>query len=193
MKRVALYLRCSTDQQTVDPQRNDIHNLTSRHPDWQVTEFVDAGQSGAKASRPALDRMMADVRRGKLDIVCVWRFDRLARSVSHLLHCLEEFNAHNVEFISYGESIDTRTPIGRMCFTVVGAVAELERQLIIERTKAGQAAARRRGKVIGRYSTITPEQRATVASLRSAGQSLRSIATVMGMSHQTIYRMVTAS
>lgn len=193
MKRVGFYLRCSTDQQSVDLQRDDLQNLAQRHPDWQVIEFVDEAHSGAKNSRPALDAMMKEVRRGRLQTVCVWRFDRLARSVSHLLHCLEEFRAHNVEFISYTEAIDTSTAVGKLTFTVLGAVAELERSLIIERVRAGQQAAKRRGKIIGRVSHITSEQKARIATLRSAGASLRAIASQVGLSHDTVHRVCIAS
>jgi len=186
MKRVAFYLRCSTDHQSVDLQRNDLYTLAQRHPDWHVIEYVDEGVSGVKNRRPALDKLMADVRRGKVELVAVWKFDRLARSVSHLLQSLEVFQSLNVDFISYSEAIDTSTPIGRMCFTVVGAVAELERSLIVERVRAGQQAARRRGKHIGRSSLITAQQRAEIASLRSAGSSLRAIASQVGLSHETV-------
>jgi len=192
MKRVALYMRCSTDQQSVELQRNDLRTLCERHPDWHVTEYVDEGVSGTKNRRPALDRLMADVQKGKIQLVAVWKFDRFARSVSHLLQSLEIFQSMNVDFISYSEAIDTRTPIGRMCFTVVGAVAELERSLIVDRVRSGQQAAKRRGKHIGRQSLVTDQQKATIASLRSSGVSLRAIAAQVGLSHQTINRLVTA-
>ena len=136
--------------------------------------------------------MMTDVRRGRVSVVCVWRFDRLARSVSHLLHCLEQFRALNVEFISYSEAIDTSTAVGKMTFTVLGAVAELERSLIVERVRAGQRAAKARGKHIGRMSLITDEQKAHISTLRSQGASLRAIASQVGLSHDTVHRIVTA-
>ena len=189
MKRVALYMRCSTDQQSVDLQRNDLQSLCQRHSDWNVTEYVDAGISGTKSRRPALDKMMADVRRGKVDTVCVWRFDRLARSVSHLLQSLEEFRSRDVDFVSYSEAIDTSSAIGKMAFTVLGAVAELERNIIIERVRAGQRAAKARGKHIGRASLITDEQKAQIAFLRSQGASLRVIASQVGLSHDTVHRL----
>src|SRR5579864_1813103 len=95
--------------------------------------------------RPALDRLMADARRGKFDVVAVWRFDRFARSTSHLLRALEEFQSLAVDFVSLQEAIDTSTPAGKLVFTVLGAVGELERSIVRERVMAGQRAARRRG------------------------------------------------
>src|SRR6201987_2587011 len=106
--------------------------------------------SGAKDKRPALDRLMADARRGRFDAVLVYRFDRFARSVTHLLRALEEFSSLGVDFVSLSEAIDTSTPLGKMVFTVLGAVAELERNIIRERVIAGQKAAKRRGVRFGR-------------------------------------------
>src|SRR5262249_59728981 len=102
-----------------------------------VEEYRDQGISGAKDSRPALDRLMKDARARRFDVVVVARFDRFARSVSHLLRALDEFNHLGVDFISLSESIDTSTPVGKMIFTVLGAVAELERNLIKERVHMG--------------------------------------------------------
>src|SRR5207249_6599161 len=103
---------------------------------WQVTsEYVDVGISGSKDSRPELNRLMADAHKRRFDVVCVWKFDRFARSVSHLLRALETFKALGIEFCSFPEQMDTSTPTGRMIFTVLGAVAELERSLIAERVR----------------------------------------------------------
>lgn len=104
--KVATYYRVSTADQNVNLQRNAIATLCARHSDWRVTEYVDTGVSGTKDSRPELNKLMADCRRGKIDRVIVWRFDRFARSVSHLLRALEEFRALNVDFVSVTESID---------------------------------------------------------------------------------------
>ncbi len=118
---------------------------------WKVTdEYVDLGISGAKEKRPELDRMMADAHRRRFDAVAVWKFDRFARSVSHLLRALETFRALGIEFVSLSEHVDTSTPMGKMVFTVLGAVAELERSLIVERVKAGLRNARAKGKRLGR-------------------------------------------
>jgi len=123
---------------------------------WRITgEFVDKGISGAKDRRPELDRMMADAHRRRFDAVVVWKFDRFARSVSHLLRALEAFQALGISFVSLSESIDTSTPAGKMMFTVLGAVAELERSLIGERVKAGLRYARARGVRLGRQPLRT--------------------------------------
>ena len=190
---VATYYRVSTTEQNVNLQRDAVTALCARHSDWTVTEYVDSGVSGTKDSRPALNKLMADCRRGKIDRVIVWRFDRFARSVSHLLRALEEFRTLNVDFVSLTEAIDTSTAMGRMVFTILGAVAELERSLIIERVRAGQRAAKARGKHIGRRSTLTTEIAARIASLRQGGSSERSIASQLGLSNGTVHRACAAS
>jgi DNA invertase Pin-like site-specific DNA recombinase len=136
---------------------------------------------------------MADCRRGKIDRVIVWRFDRFARSVSHLLRALEEFQTLHVDFISLTEAVDTSSAMGRMVFTILGAVAELERALIVERVRAGQRAAKARGKHIGRRSTITAEITAKIASLRQDGVSERNIASQLGLSNGTVHRVCASS
>src|SRR5262249_28035637 len=121
------------------------------HRGMTVTdEYVDIGISGAKDRRPELDRLMTDARRRRFDVVLVARFDRFARSTKHLVLALEEFNALDVDFVSLNESIDTSTPMGKMIFTVIGAVAELERSLIRERVMMGLECAKRQGKKLGR-------------------------------------------
>ena len=117
---------------------------------WQMVDaYIDAGVSGAKDSRPELNRLMADAHKRRFDVVAVWRFDRFARSVSHLLRALETFNALGIAFVSLSEQMDTTTPTGKMVFTVLGAVAELERSLIAERVRAGLRNARAKGKTLG--------------------------------------------
>jgi DNA invertase Pin-like site-specific DNA recombinase len=118
---------------------------------WTLTgEYVDVGINGSKEKRPELDRLMLDAHKRRFDIVVVWKFDRFARSVSHLLKALETFQALGIDFVSYSEQMDTSTPAGKMVFTVLGAVAELERSLIVERVKAGLRNARSKGKRLGR-------------------------------------------
>src|SRR5712691_7223338 len=134
--RVALYARVSTinGQQDPEMQLRELRAYCTRRG-WEISsEYVDR-ISGAKDKRPALDRLMADAHQRRFDAVVVWRFDRFARSVSHLLRALETFGALGVEFVSLREQVDTSTPVGKMMFTVLGAVAELERSLIVERVK----------------------------------------------------------
>lgn len=150
--KCSLYARVSTSRgQDVGMQLSELRELC-RHRNWRiVSEFVDKGISGAITdSRPALTQLMEAAHRGKFSVVVVWRFDRFARSVSHLLRALETFRSLGVEFVSLSESVDTTTPAGKMCFTVLGAVAELERSLIGERVKAGLRNAKAKGIRLGR-------------------------------------------
>src|SRR5262244_2624726 len=147
----ALYMRVSTKGhgQTTDTQALALREYAQRRGFEIIGEYRDEGISGSKDSRPALDRLMADARARKFDVIVVARFDRFARSVSHLLRALEEFNHLGIGFVSLSESIDTSTPMGKMIFTVLGAVAELERNLIQERIHMGVQRARKQGKAFG--------------------------------------------
>jgi DNA invertase Pin-like site-specific DNA recombinase len=149
-------------------------------------EYLDEGISGAKDSRPELNRLMADASRRRFDVVAVWRFDRFARSVSHLLRALEQFNALGIAFVSLSEQIDTTTPTGKMIFTVLGAVAELERSLIAERVRAGLRNARAKGKRLGRPRVAVDA--AQIAILRAQGRSWPQIAHNLGLSVGTVYQ-----
>jgi len=156
---------------------------------WTVAgEYIDAGVSGAKDSRPELNRLMADAhKRRRFDVVCVWRFDRFARSVSHLLRALETFKALGIDFVSYSEQMDTSTPAGKMVFTVLGAVAELERSLIAERVRAGLRNARAKGKRLGRPRKNFDSAR--IVTLRKRGLGWRAVAAELGVGVGTLYRM----
>jgi len=154
--RVALYARVSTSNGQQDPemQLRELREYAERRG-WQIAEeYIDEGVSGSKDSRPALNRLVNDAHRRRFEAVLVWRFDRFARSVSHLLRALENFQALGVDFVSLSENVDTSTPTGKMVFTVLGAVAELERSLIIERVKAGLRNARSKGKRLGRPGVV---------------------------------------
>ena len=129
---------------------------------------------------------MTDAHRRNFDAVLVWRFDRFARSVSHLLRALETFKSQGIEFISYSEQMDTSTPTGKMIFTVLGAVAELERSLIIERVRAGVRNARAKGKRLGR-PTVSVD-RVRIAAMRSGGASWRNISAKLGIKLGTLHR-----
>jgi DNA invertase Pin-like site-specific DNA recombinase len=191
--RIALYARVSTTDKGQDPemQLRELREYSQRRG-WNVaSEYVDVGVSGAKDSRPRLNQLMLDVKKRKFDAVVVWKFDRFARSVSHLLRALEEFKTLGVEFISFSESIDTSTPVGKMTFTVLGAVAELERSLIVERVRAGVRNARAKGKRLGRPKVTVDA--AAVASMRAAGHSYRSVAATLGVSVGTVHAAVQQS
>jgi DNA invertase Pin-like site-specific DNA recombinase len=154
---------------------------------WRFAgEYVDEGISGSKDSRPELNKLMADAHRRRFDAVVVWRFDRFARSVSHLLRALETFKALGIEFVSLSEQMDTSTPAGKMVFTVLGAVAELERSLIGERVKAGLRNARAKGKRLGRPRVIVDAVR--IGTLRARGYSWRQITAELGISKGSAQR-----
>jgi len=154
---------------------------------WAIAgEYVDIGISGAKDRRPELDRLMADAHKRHFDVVAVWKFDRFARSVSHLLRALDTFRVLGIEFVSLSESLDTATPAGRMVFTVLGAVAELERSLIAERVRAGLRNARAKGKRLGRPCMIV--DRTKIDRLRSQGRTVREIATELGYSRSLVHK-----
>src|SRR6202522_2469151 len=150
--RVAIYARVSTTNhgQDVGLQTRELQQFAEARGWRMVGTYIDDGVSGAKDSRPELNRLMADAHKRCFDVVAVWRFDRFARSVSHLLRALETFSALGIAFVSLSEQMDTTTPTGKMVFTVLGAVAELERGLIAERVRAGLRNARAKGKRLGR-------------------------------------------
>src|SRR5262252_7508393 len=176
MKRTALYMRISTkgNGQTTDTQALSLREYAERRGFEILGEYVDVGISGAKDRWPELDRLMTDARRRKLDAVLVARFDRFARSTKHLVLALEEFNALGIDFVSLNESVDTSTPMGKMIFTVIGAVAELERSLFRERVMMGLDRAKRQGKKLGRPHKLVDREQ--VARLRARGLSLRQVA-----------------
>jgi DNA invertase Pin-like site-specific DNA recombinase len=172
--KIAIYARVSTKNgQDPEMQLAELREYV-RSRKWKITgEYVDKGISGASDSRPELNRLMADANRRRFDVVVVWKFDRFARSVSHLLRALETFRALGIEFVSLSENIDTSTPTGKMVFTVLASVSELERSLIGERVRAGLRNAKARGKRLGRPPlkdlTVLEMQR-----LRSERRRLRS-------------------
>jgi DNA invertase Pin-like site-specific DNA recombinase len=188
MIRAAIYARVSTINhgQDVTMQTRELREYCERRG-WTVAgEYVDAGVSGSKDSRPELNHLMADASKRRFDIVAVWRFDRFARSTSHLLRALEQFRALGIDFVSFSENVDTSTPTGKMVFTVLGAVAELERSLIAERVRAGLRNAVAKGKRLGRPRARLDTAR--IATLRSQGQSIRQIAGELGCSAGLVHK-----
>src|SRR5215469_14318829 len=181
-KRVAFYCRVSTSEQTTEPQIHALRAYAEARGLKIAAEYVDHGVSGAKDSRPALNRLQSDGRRRTFDVLAVTKLDRLARSVHHLTSLARELEALGIDLVVLDQSIDTSTPSGRFLFHTLAAVAELERDLIKERTAAGVAAARRRGAQFGRPRTLSPETVERVQRLREAGQSFRYIAQLIGTS-----------
>jgi DNA invertase Pin-like site-specific DNA recombinase len=188
MMKVAIYARVSTANNGQDPtmQIRELREYAERRG-WTVAgEYVDIGISGTKDRRPELDRLMTDAHRRRFDVVAVWKFDRMARSVSHLLRVLETFGSLGINFVSLSEAIDTATPTGKMVFTVLGAVAELERSLIVERVRAGLRNARAKGKRLGRPRTVVDAARIT--ALHAKGRSVREIAAELGHSRSLVHK-----
>lgn len=191
MTRVALYARVSTKNSGQDPETQllALREYAKARRLEVFAEYVDIGISGSKDSRPALNRLMADARKRRFDTVLVARFDRFARSTRHLVLALEEFNALGVDFISLSESVDTSTPMGKMVYTVIAAVAELERSLIRERVVMGLQRAKAQGKKLGRPSG-TKASIKKIQRLKSQGLSIRQIASEMKVSKSTVSRLL---
>jgi DNA invertase Pin-like site-specific DNA recombinase len=182
--RIVIYARVSTKDQSCDLQLRDLRAYCAARGFSLEREYVDVGESGAKDSRPQLNELMATARKRQLDAVLVWRFDRFARSTKHLLLALEEFRSLGIQFISYQENIDTSTPLGQALFTIVAAVAQLERDLIRERVSAGLRNAKLKGKILGRPSRVVSLDEIT--RLRAQGASFREIAKAVGASPGTV-------
>ncbi len=183
--RVAIYARVSTTNhgQDVTLQTRELRQFAEARG-WDVAgEYVDAGVSGSKDSRPQLDRLMAACRKRLVDAVVVYRYDRFARSLRQLVNALAEFDALGIQFVSLHEGVDTSTPNGRLVFGIFASIAEFERELIRQRVHSGLAAAKARGKRLGRPRAIVDASR--IASLRSHGQSWRQVGKALGISAAT--------
>jgi DNA invertase Pin-like site-specific DNA recombinase len=173
--RTALYLRVSTAQQKPDLQADGVHGYAARAGLEIVAEYLDWAVSGRQEGRPQLQALMRAARQHMFACVLVWKFDRFARSVSHLLRALEEFNHLGIRFISVQDQVDTASPMGKAMFTIIGAMAELESALISERVKAGMAAARARGTSLGRPATPARLVSRIEALAETTGMSVRQI------------------
>ena len=177
--KTALYGRVSTTNhgQDIDLQMRELRQYAAARG-WQIAgEYLDSGVSGAKTSRPELNRLMADAKQRKFDAVLVWKLDRFGRSLRHLVNALAELEAVGVAFISLTDNLDLSTPSGRLMFQVIGAMSEFERALIRERVKAGIRNAQSKGKRLGRPRKFVDA--AQIATLRAAGHSWRTIARMM--------------
>jgi DNA invertase Pin-like site-specific DNA recombinase len=184
--KIALYARVSTEGQDPEVQLQALRAHATNRGWTIIEECIDHGFSGAKEKRPALDRMIKAAWTGTFQAVLVWRFDRFARSVKHLLAALEKFRSLNINFISLQEQFDTSTPIGQAMFTIIGTMAQLERDIIRERVKAGLDRARSRGVRLGRpVAQAKPDE---VASLKEQGLSLPEIAKRLRCSRSTVKR-----
>jgi len=188
IQQVGLYARVSTlSEQDPAMQLQELREYAARRG-WTIAEeYIDKGVSGAKESRPALNRLMADAHSRRLDAVLVWKIDRFGRSLRHLVNALAELDAYGVAFVSLKDHLDLSTPSGRLTFQIVAAMAEFERTLIQERVRAGLQNARRKGKKLGRPRIVVNADR--LASLRAQGRSWASIACELGVGEGTVRRV----
>ncbi len=182
--RIGIYARVSTKDQSCELQLRDLRTYCAARGFEPAREYIDVGHSGAKESRPELNKLMEDARKRRFDAIVVWRFDRFARSTKHLLLALEEFRSLGIQFISYQENMDTSSPLGQALFTIVAAVAQLERDLIRERVSAGIRNARANGKKLGR--PMRAVDRDQILRMRAEGQSLQHIADTLGIGYGTV-------
>jgi len=191
--KIAIYTRVSTNDQSVEMQTQDLRRYCDQRGFEVFKEYCDQGISGTKDKRPALDELMSDAKKKKFDVVLVWRFDRFARSTKHLITALEEFRHLGIEFISYQENVDTASPLGKAMFTIVSAIAELERNILLERVKAGLRRAKENGKILGRPRRVD----INVAELRRLRDkeklSFRQIAKRVKASSATVYKTLQKS
>jgi DNA invertase Pin-like site-specific DNA recombinase len=187
-KRTVLYLRVSTLDQHPETQRLDLVKLAEQRGLEIVGDYVDHGFSGARVKRPGLDRLLADARRGNFDVVLVWACDRLARSTRHFLEVLDELSRLNIEFFSFRENLDTGGALGRAVVIIISAIAELERNLIIERVRAGMRRARLEGRRLGR-----PPLNVDIEAIlrdRARGRSLSQLAKAYRISRTSVSRVL---
>jgi len=187
MKRAVLYLRVSTLDQHPETQLHDLRGLAAQRGFEIVQEYSDT-ISGVKARRPELDQLMADARRGRFDVLLVAAFDRIARSVRHFLDVLDELNHLEIEFVSFRENVDTGGPLGRAMIIIIGAIAELERNLIIERVRSGMRRAKLEGRRLGRPPLNV--NRDDLLRDRARGQSLTQLAKAYRISRASVVRLL---
>ncbi len=187
--KAALYARVSTTNgQDPEMQLREMREYCERRGWTMAREYVDVGVSGSKDSRPELNRLMQAAKQREFDAVLVWKLDRFGRSLRHLVNALAELEALGVTFVSLKDNLDLSTPAGRLMFQIIGAMAEFERSLIVERVRAGLRNARAKGKTLGRPRRRV--DRAQVARLRASGQSWNKISKALGISRGTAERAV---
>lgn len=193
MKRAAFYVRVSTVDQHPETQLRELREYAQRRGliVAQEHEYVDHGFGGAKARRPALDRMLEDARRRRFEVLIVWSCDRLARSTKHFLQVIDELDTCEVQFVSLREAFDTSGALGRAFLGIVAVLGEMERALLIERVKSGMARARQEGRQIGR-ARLDVDRRQVIQDRRS-GMSLTQVAKKHGISRASVCRLMKES
>jgi DNA invertase Pin-like site-specific DNA recombinase len=189
--RVAIYARVSTGEQSPELQLRELRDYAERRGFVVHREYVDhaSGEVRRRRRAPTFEELMADARRRRFDCVLVWKYDRFARSLGALVAALQEFRDLGVDFISHTQAIDTTTPMGRLFFHIIGSFAEFEREVIVERVRAGLANARAKGKRLGR-PVRDPGAQARIVALKSEGLSLRQIAARERLSPSGVRKML---
>jgi len=192
MKKIAIYARVSTDKQSVENQLNELRTVANRMGYVIIQEYVDKGISGAKSrvDRPSLDLMMKDAVRGRFDMVMCWSIDRLGRSLQNLIEILNELQSVKVDLYFLQQAIDTSSPMGKMIFSILGALGSYERELIKERVIAGQQRAKSEGKHIGRPSQINDALKEAVKLLRKKGMAIKKIAKTLSIGVGSVYKVL---
>jgi DNA invertase Pin-like site-specific DNA recombinase len=187
-KAAAIYVRVSTPDQHVESQLYDLRELAAQRGFEVVHEYEDRGVCGKKARRPGLDALMADARRKRFSVVLVAAFDRIARSTRNFLQVIDELDGMGIEFISRRENVDTSGPMGRLFVTIISAIAELERSLVVDRVKSGMRRAKLEGRQIGR-SRLDVNREQVVIDRRS-GMSLTQVAKRHNISRASVCRLM---
>ncbi len=191
MKRVAIYIRVSTAEQTTENQRRELEAVAA-HRGWTVIEvYEDAGISGGKSRdrRPAFDRLLNDATRGRFDIIAAWSVDRLGRSLQDLVAFLQDVHAAGRDLYLHQQAIDTSTPSGRAMFQMLGVFAEFERGMIRERVNAGLARARAKGVRLGR-KPVAPAIERRIRDLRAGGMGILKIGRTLGVGTSVVQRVI---
>lgn len=193
--RVGLYLRVSTNEQTVENQRQDLLRVAEQRGWIIADEYVDHGLSGNKGrdKRPAFNRLGKDAAQGKLDFIAAWSIDRVGRSLGHLVEFMEELRQQGVGLYLHQQNVDSSTAAGKAMLSMCGVFAEFERSIIVERINAGLARARAQGKRLGRPSTVTSKTHQRIRDLRAKGHGMLKIARMLGVGTGTVQRVVASA
>jgi DNA invertase Pin-like site-specific DNA recombinase len=195
MRRAAIYSRVSKSAQSTENQRYELERVSQARGWTIVADYSDQGISGAKGrgDRPGLDALLKAATRGEIDVIAVWSLDRLGRSLQNLVEIINELQAVRVDLYIHQQALDTSTPAGKLAFSVFGALAEYERELIRERVKAGLERAKRNGTKLGRPTNLNDSVRAAIVALRARDLSIRRIAAQLRVGTGTVYRVLASA
>jgi DNA invertase Pin-like site-specific DNA recombinase len=198
-KKVVLYVRVSTDKQSVENQINELTSVSHRNG-WEIVDtYSDAGFSGAfgRDKRPAFDELLKDANRKKYDGIMVWSIDRIGRSLQDLISFLNDVQSKDIDLYIHQQGLDSSTPTGRLMFSLVGSFAEYERTLIKERVRAGMERAKKSGtksgRAIGRPSNVNEGTKAAVIELHKSGMSMNKICKTLSIGNGTLYKLLRAA